>query len=218
MEQHWMLGTLLFIATLILGQCQSGDEGDWGSGNMPQLLFTTMSTPIPNTVYNVSANTGSTDWTKSSFQVIPESKADGCSVNFQTSQAISRRLQMAKEEMAYLKALQHGNQAVMENLIQFVGAEMGDQSYQEIIQENIAGIKENHANCVGVLRKATEEMENQLEGADLTGIQKISEESLTFERMLRATTDMAKHLETSSRTLHLQITEQLRKSLKLKRT
>ncbi|XP_026800406.3 uncharacterized protein si:ch211-142k18.1 [Pangasianodon hypophthalmus] len=218
MEQRWTLCALLFIATLILGHCQSGDGGDWGSGNMPELLFTTTATPIPNTVYNDPANPGSTDWTKPLFQVIPDSKADGCSVNFHTSQAMSRRLQVAKEEMAYLKALQHGNQAVMENLIQFVGAEMGDQSYQEIIQENIAAIKENHASCVGVLKKATEELEDQLEGADFAGIQKISEESLTFEGMLRATTNLANQLETSSRTLHLRITEQLRKSLKLKRT
>ncbi|XP_060772075.1 uncharacterized protein si:ch211-142k18.1 [Neoarius graeffei] len=131
---------------------------------------------------------------------------------------MSRRLQVAKEEMAYMKALQHGNQAVIENLIQFVGAEMGNQSYQEIIQENIVGIKENHANCVGVLKKAAEELENHLEGADLAGMQKISEESLTFEGMLRATTDIANQLETSARTLHIQITEQLRNSLKLKRT
>ncbi|KAI5619819.1 hypothetical protein C0J50_20585 [Silurus asotus] len=184
---------------------------------MPELLFTSTSTPIPNTVYNDSPNPESTNWTKSLFQVIPDSKADGCSVNFHTSQAMSRRLQVAKEEMAYLKALQHGNQAVMENLIQFVGAEMGDQSYQDIIQENIVGIKENHASCLGVLRKATEELENQLEGADFAGIQKITEDSLTFERMLRVTIDIANQLETSSRTLHLQITEQLRKGLKLKR-
>ncbi|KAF7690245.1 uncharacterized protein si:ch211-142k18.1 [Silurus meridionalis] len=218
MEQHCTLCVLLFIATLTLGHCQSGDGGDWGSGSMPELLFTSTSTPIPNTVYNDSPNPESTNWTKSLFQVIPDSKADGCSVNFHTSQAMSRRLQVAKEEMAYLKALQHGNQAVMENLIQFVGAEMGDQSYQDIIQENIVAIKEDHASCVGVLRKATEELENQLEGAGLAGIQRITEDSLTFERMLRVTTDIANQLETSSRTLHLQITEQLRKGLKLKRT
>lgn len=172
MEQRWTLCALLFIATLILGHCQSGDGGDWGSGNMPELLFTTTSTPIPNTVCNKTANSRSTDWTKPVFQVIPDSKPDGCSVNFHTSQTMFRRLQVAKEEMAYLKALQHGNQAVMENLIQFVGAEMGDQSYQEVIQENIAGIKENLASCMGDLKKATEELENQLEGADFAGIQK----------------------------------------------
>lgn len=168
MKHHWTLCALLFIDTLILAHCQSGDGEDWGSGNMPELLFPTTSTPIPNSVYNDPANLGS----KLLFQVIPDSKADGCSVNFHTSQTMSRRLQVAKEEMAYLNALQHGNQAVMENLIQFVGAEMGDQSYQEIIQENIVGIKENHASCVGVLKKATEELESQLEGADHAGMQK----------------------------------------------
>lgn len=172
MEQRWTLCALLFIATLILGHCQSGDRGDWGSGSMPELLFTTASNPIPNTVSNDPANPGSTDWTKTLFQVIPDSIADGCSVNFHTSQVMSRRLQVAKEEMVYLKALQLGNQAVMENMIQFVGAEMGNQSYQEIIQENILGIKENHESCVEVLKKAADELENQLEGADFATMQK----------------------------------------------
>lgn len=47
---------------------------------------------------------------------------------------------------------------------------------------------------------------------------RVSEEFLTFEGMLRATRDIANQLEVSSQTLHMQITEQLRKSLKQKRT
>ncbi|KAL7871812.1 hypothetical protein SRHO_G00067950 [Serrasalmus rhombeus] len=213
MRQHWTLGTLLFIASLMSAHCQSGEEGDWGSGSMPEVMFTNASTPIPHAIRDDPVRP---DWTKPLFQAIPEIEVDGCSVNFHTSQAMSRRLRANRDEVAYLKALQHGNQAVVENLVQFVGAELGTQRYQEIIQENIAGIKEDHVSCEGVVKKSAEELENQLEGdilQALAGIQKIKEESLAFERMLQATADIASRLEISSRTLHTELTEQLRRSM-----
>jgi hypothetical protein len=44
--------------------------------------------------------------------------------------------------LAYLKAIQHGNQAVVENLVQYIGAELGEeQSYEDVIEENIVGIR-----------------------------------------------------------------------------
>lgn len=69
----------------------------------------------------------------------------------------------------------------MENLVQFVGAEMGDQRYEEVIQENIVGIREDHVGCESVVTKAVEELESQLEGdaqATLAGIQKWDELNL----------------------------------------
>lgn len=79
------------------------------------------------------------------------------------------------EELAYLQAIQHGNKAVMENLAQFVGAELGDQSYEDVIKENIIGIQEDQKSCHEVVEKAEEDLEKQLEGeasGALAGMQK----------------------------------------------
>lgn len=164
MRQHWTLGTLLFIASLISSHCQSGEEGDLGSGSMPEVMFTNASASIPQAFGDDPARPASTDWTEPLFQAMPEVEADDCSVHFNTNQATFRRLRVVRDEVDYLRALQHGNQAVVENLVQFVGAELGNQRYQEIIQENIAGIREDHASSEGVVKKAAEELENQLEG------------------------------------------------------
>ncbi|XP_076873023.1 uncharacterized protein LOC143522919 [Brachyhypopomus gauderio] len=207
------LAAVLLISLLMRVWSQSGDTEDWGSGSMLEAVLPNASTILLHT--HDPAGPGNTYWAKPLFQAIQESTADDCSVHFQTSQAMYRRLRAAREEVAYLKALQHGNQAVVENLVQFVGAEMGEQSYQEVIQENIVGIREDHASSEGVVKKAAEELEDQLEG-DIAnaqaGIQKIKEQSLAFEQMLRAAADIASRLESSSRTLHTALTEQLRKS------
>ena len=63
-----------------------------------------------------------------------------------------------------MRAVQHGNQAIMENLVQYVSAEVGEQRYEAIIQENIVGIKEDHASCQEATRKALDDLEKQLEG------------------------------------------------------
>nr|XP_046155167.1 uncharacterized protein si:ch211-142k18.1 [Oncorhynchus gorbuscha] len=101
---------------------------------------------------------------------------DECSVHFSTSQASARRLKAQREELAYLKAIQHGNQAVVENLVQYIGAELGEeQSYEDVIEENIVGIREEQQSCNGVVQKVMEDLEGQLEGdvlEALTGIQK----------------------------------------------
>ncbi|XP_026858794.2 uncharacterized protein si:ch211-142k18.1 [Electrophorus electricus] len=217
MGQCWALAATLFITLLMPVQCQSGDTEDWGSGSVLEAVFN-VSTPVLHTAEDDPAWFGNTYWTKPLFQLIPETTTDDCSVYFQTNQAMYRRLRAAREEVAYLKALQHGNQAVVENLVQFVGAEMGEHSYQEVIQENIAGIREDHASSEGVMKKAAEELENQLEGDFLNaqaGIQKIKEGSLAFEQMLRATADIASRLEISSRTLHMALTKQLRKTTRV---
>lgn len=97
---------------------------------------------------------------------------DKCSVHFSTS---ARRVKAQKEELAYLQAIQHGNKAVVDNLVQFVGAELGDQSYEDVIKENIIGIQEDQKSCHGVVEKAEENLQQQLEGevsGILTGMQK----------------------------------------------
>lgn len=100
---------------------------------------------------------------------------DKCSVHFSTNTASARRLKAQKEELAYLQAIQYGNQAVMENLVQYVGAELGDQSYEDVIKENIIGIQDENKSCHEVVEKAEEDLEKQLEGDaldTLAGMQK----------------------------------------------
>ena len=63
----------------------------------------------------------------------------------------------------------------MENLIQYVGAELGEQSYEDVIQENVVGIRDDHLSCDGLVKKVAEDLEGQLEGdveEALAGMQK----------------------------------------------
>lgn len=125
---------------------------------------------------------GKQDWiTSAAFSPSPsptlqyEPQPDKCSVHFSTNTASARRLKAQEEELAYLQAIQHGNKAVMESLVQFVGAELGDQRYEDVIKENIIGIQEDQKNCHGVVEKAEDDLEKQLEGevsGALTGMQK----------------------------------------------
>ncbi|KAK9956354.1 hypothetical protein ABG768_014092 [Culter alburnus] len=210
MRLHSTLGTWLFTLLVMPVYCQSGDDGEWGSGDVSGPLVTGNSSA---SVFHAAGD--EPDRTGPLFQTLPETEGGDCYVNFHTSQVMSRRLRAFREEVAYLKALQHGNQAVMENLVQFVGAEMGDRRYEEVIQENIVGLREDHVSCESVVTKATEEMESQLQGDTQdtsAGIQKIKEESLAFEEMLRTASAIATRLESSSRALHVEMIEQLRKN------
>ncbi|CAM4692386.1 unnamed protein product [Leuciscus chuanchicus] len=212
MRLHSTLGPLLFTLLVMPVYCQSGDDGELGSGDVSGPVVTgNSSAPI------FHAAGDEPDRTRPLFHTLPETEGGDCYVNFHTSQVMSRRLRAFREEVAYLKAVQHGNQAVMENLVQFVGAEMGDQRYEDVIQENIVGIREDHVSCESVVTKAAEEMESQLEGDALdtsAGIQKIKEESLSFEEMLRTASDIATRLESSSRALHVEMIAQLRKNMR----
>lgn len=164
MDWPWTLSALLFIVSVTSVHCQSGDGGDWGSGSMAEFMFNTTMAFLPKSVRDDPGTPLNTDQTGPLFQGISDNEAGDCSVNFYTSQTLSRRLRVAREELVYLKTLQHGNQAVVENLIQFVGAEMGERRYEEIVQENIVDVKDNHASCEEMMTKATDELENQLEG------------------------------------------------------
>ncbi|TNM94980.1 hypothetical protein fugu_017739 [Takifugu bimaculatus] len=153
----------------------------------------------------------------SSPRLQAEHQLDRCSVHFSTS---SRRLKADNEQLAYMHTVQHGNKAVMDNLLQFVGAELGDERYEDVIKENIIGIQEDQKTCHEVVKKAEDDMQEQLEGeavALLTGMKKIREESKAFEDMLHATIGIADRLEISSKVLQSAFTKQLKDIAKIHR-
>ncbi|XP_041725998.1 uncharacterized protein si:ch211-142k18.1 isoform X1 [Coregonus clupeaformis] len=231
----WLLATLLWVSTITtpcLGQ--SGDSADWGSGfdiSMTTLGTNnnTSSSQEPGDYPAGSETETGESWVKTPPPTSPppppkpvlhyEPEPDECSVHFSTSQASARRLKAQREELAYLKAIQHGNQAVVENLVQYVGAELGEgQRYEDVIEENIVGIREEQQSCNGVVQKVVEDLDGQLEGdvlEALAGILKIKEESLAFEGLLQATADIAMRLDSLSQTLHASFTKQLKDSQNL---
>lgn len=163
--------------------CQSGD-GDWGSGfdiYSAIMAANDTSQAVRDEPVRMRNNH---DWiTSAAFSPSPspspmlhyDSQPDECTVHFSTNTASARRLKAQKEELAYLQAIQHGNRAVMENLVQFVGAELGDQSYEGVIKENIVGIQDESKRCHEVVEKAEVDLEKQLAGDvldALVGMQK----------------------------------------------
>lgn len=156
--------------------CQSGD-GEWGSGfDISSVIMATNDTSW--TAGDEPARTTNNQaWISlpslPSMTLLSNLQPDKCSVHFNTNAASARRLKAQREELAYLEQIQHGNKAVMENLVQYVGAELGDHSYTDVIQENIAGIREDHTSCQGVVEKIVDDLEKQLEGDVLeTGMHK----------------------------------------------
>ncbi|KAI1897983.1 hypothetical protein AGOR_G00088910 [Albula goreensis] len=199
MAAHWVLGVLVSVSMVIVGLSQSGD-GEWGSGDSPHLVLTHNSTQDPRDQPVEGGGDGN---------------SERCSSLFHTCPASARWLRAQREELSYLRAIHHANQAVMENLIQYISAEMGEQPYQQVIQENVAGIREDHASCQGVVEKITDNLETQLEGEALETLaeaKKIKEESLAFEDMLQTATEIANKLEISSQALHASFTKQLKKA------
>lgn len=97
----------------------------------------------------------------SSATLQDEHHLDRCAVHFSTS---SPRPKAGKEHLAYLQTVQRGNKAVMDNLLQFVGAELGEQRYEDVIKENVIGIQEDQKSCHEVVEKAEEDMQERLEG------------------------------------------------------
>ncbi|CAB1339767.1 unnamed protein product, partial [Coregonus sp. 'balchen'] len=213
----WLLATLLWVSTITtpcLGQ--SGDSADWGSGfdiSMTTLGTNnnTSSSQEPGDYPAGSETETGESWVKTPPPTSPppppkpvlhyEPEPDQCSVHFSTSQASARRLKAQREELAYLKAIQHGNQAVVENLVQYVGAELGEeQRYEDVIEENIVGIRHPQPYCVLIRTKMWPG---------------IKEESLAFEGLLQATADIAMRLDSLSQTLHASFTKQLKDSQNL---
>ncbi|TMS12008.1 uncharacterized protein LOC104922449 [Larimichthys crocea] len=217
MWRCWMPFILAWVSMATPTHCQSGD---WGSGfDIYSEIMASNDTlqaigDEPERMrHNKDWITSPTFSPSSPPKLQYETSPDKCSVYFSTNTASARRLKAQKEELAYLQAIQHGNKAVMDNLAQFVGAELGDQSYEDVIKENIIGIQEDQKSCHEVVEKAEEDLEKQLEGeasGALAGMQKIREESLAFEEMLHVAADMANRLEISSQALHASFTKQLK--------
>lgn len=224
MWRCWMNFILAWVSMATPTLCQSGD-GDWGSGFDTYSAIMATNDTLQAVGDEPARVKNSHDWiTSAAFSPSPsptlnyESHPDKCSVHFSTNAASARRLKAQREEVAYLQAIQHGNKAVMENLEQFVGAELGDQSYEDVIKENVIGIQEDHKSCHEVVEKAEEDLEKQLEGNvldSLSAMQKIREESLAFEDMLRTAADIANRLEISSQALHASFTKQLKDIVKI---
>lgn len=156
--------------------CQSGD---WGSGFGIYSAVMTTNDTMQAVGDEPERATEKPEWTTASPTSSPmlqhERQPDKCSVHFSTNGASARRLKAQREELSYLQAIHHGNKAVMENLVQFVGAELGDQRYEDVIKDNIIGIQEDQKNCHEVVEKAEEDLEKQLEGeasGARTGMQK----------------------------------------------
>lgn len=183
MWRFWMPFILAWVSMATPTLCQSGD-GDWGSGlDIYSAIMATNDTSqavgdeparMKNNHKRITS-TGIPPSPSPSPTLHYEPQPDKCSVHFSTNAAWARRLKAQEEELAYLQAIQHGNKAVMENLAQFVGAELGDHSYEDVIKENIIGIQEDHKSCHEVVEKAEEDLEKQLEGDALdalTGMQK----------------------------------------------
>ncbi|KAM7395470.1 hypothetical protein PAMA_006970 [Pampus argenteus] len=211
-----------FMATPTL--CQSGD-GDWGSGFDIYSVITATNDTSQAVDDEPVKMRNNHDWiTSTAFSPSPSPmlnynpQPDKCSVHFSTSTASARRLKAQKEELAYLQAIQHGNQAVMENLVQYMGAELEDQSYEDVIRENIIGTQDENKSCHEVVEKAEEDLEKQLAGDaldTLVRMQRIRKESLAFEDMVRTATDIANRLDSSSQALHASFTKQLKDIVKI---
>lgn len=173
----WCCWTPLILALtpmLSLIHCQSGDgDGDWGSGF-----------DIHSSNHSAQAvgdepvrMKNSQEWETSSVfsplvlnMLHPDPQPDRCSVHFTTDKVLLRMLKAQKEELAYLQAVQRGNQAMVENLVQFLGSEVGEQSYEDVIRENVIGIREEQKKCHEVVGKAEEDLEKQLEGDSLNSL------------------------------------------------
>lgn len=156
MWQCWMAFILAVVSMATPAVCQSGDDGGLGSGfdmYTPVMSQAAADQPVKNP-----------EWTTPPPELTSDPQPDSCSVHFTTRAASARRLKAEKEELAYLHAIQDGNKAVMENLEQYVGAELGNQSYEDVIKDNIVGIQEEHRSCRQVVEKAEEDLEKQLEG------------------------------------------------------
>lgn len=152
---------------------------EWGSGSDVFSVMTNNNNTIqvvgdePHKTRNSHEQFRSAAFSPSSSPTLQaEHQLDRCSVHFSTS---SQRLKADNEQLAYMQTVQQGNQAVMDNLLQFVGAELGDERYEDVIKENIVGIQEDQKKCHEVVEKAEDDMQERLEGeatAMLTGMKK----------------------------------------------
>lgn len=163
MPHGWTSFVLAWVVMATATLCQSGE---WGSGF--DIVSVAAINGTEQEVGDEPERSREDQFTSAAFSPLPSDShsPDKCSVHFSTS---ARRLRAQREELAYLQAVQHGNKAVVDNLVQFVGAEVGEQSYEDVIRENIIAIQEEQKNCHGVVEKAEEDLQQQLEG-EVSGI------------------------------------------------
>ncbi|KAJ8008673.1 hypothetical protein DPEC_G00080860 [Dallia pectoralis] len=219
-----LLASLLCISTATT-PClsQSGDAGDWGSGFdvSTTTLSTILNTSSPQEHRDELGGAKRVFWVKtltSEALPTPTPEVDKCSVRFSTSQPRSRSLTVQRQDLYILKDIQHGNQAEVENLVQYVGAELREeQRYEDVIKENIAGLREDHHDCDRVVQKVVQDLEAELEGDTVevvAGKQRIRKEILVLEGLIQAAAVIATRLDISSQALHTSFTKQLKDSLK----
>ncbi|XP_040016610.2 uncharacterized protein LOC120808074 [Gasterosteus aculeatus] len=221
----WCCWTHLVLAWVSMATPTLCQSGDWGSGfEMEPAITATNETSRAAGDEPVRIGNHQ-DWMTSAAFPTPASpelrygpQPDKCSVHFSTTATSARRLKAQREQLAYLQAVQHANKAVIENLEQFVGAELGDQTYEDLIRENVVGIAEDNSSCHEVVEKAEEDMQKQLEGEESSaGMQRMRDGASAFEDLLRVAGDIANRLETSSQALHASFSKQLKDTAKIHR-
>lgn len=149
----------LSMATPML--CQSGE---WGSG-----LDTFPEKGTNNTIQAVSDEPDRTSINQESFTpaapssptLQDEPQLDRCAVHFST---LSLGPKADREQLAHMQSVQRGNKAVIDNLMQFVGAELGEQRYEDVIKENIISVQEDQKTCHRAVEEAEDDMQEQLKG------------------------------------------------------
>lgn len=147
--------------------CQSGDWDVGGSLGAPSVLGATNSS-----VQEAGDQPVRNREDQSTSVVFPWhiqtqfGNPDQCSIRFGTA---SRQPRAQWEELTYLQALQSANGAVVDNLEQYVEAEVGGQSYEDVIVENVAAVREEQESCRVAVEKAEEELQQRLEG-DVSGM------------------------------------------------
>ncbi|KAK1170420.1 hypothetical protein AOXY_G7261 [Acipenser oxyrinchus oxyrinchus] len=209
MLQCWVLCLVLGMCLVHNSLSQSGeDETEMGSGE-------------PFAVFYSNRSREQEKEPRKAVTLEPESSSDQCSITFHTTQqpvssspCSARKDQRVswEEELSYLNKLAHSNKVLMESLIYTASSEVGEEKYQEVISEAIVGIREDNLKFDGVVKKVLDEFEMQLEG-DLDGAQKVKEEYLIVEQMLRSTERIAKKLERASQDLYSSLTKLSDKSL-----
>lgn len=151
MAPWWTLLFLVSMAPQTLGQ--SGDD-DGGSGFLSGNSSLRAVGDEPGGVRSDPVGAASPPLSSEALQ-------DPCSVRFSTRPSAQK---LQREEMAVLQAIQRRNKEVMERLEHYVEAELSDQSYEDVIKENIVGVQDDLKVCSMEVEKAEEDLERELEG------------------------------------------------------
>lgn len=161
MRHHLTPQLLVWVVMVTAALCQSGD---WDGGG----ILGAANGSLREAGDQPERSRGEDRFTSAVFPWHVRTQSGGpdqCSVRFGTA---SRRPRAQWEELTYLQALQRANGAVVDNLERYVEAEVGGQSYGDVIAENAAALREEQQGCQGAVEKAEEELQQRLEG-DVSG-------------------------------------------------